>query len=90
MNQQADIMVACAKDYPRCLHGNMGGVGYAVPALECACHVSREASLAGRSIYPVDLLPDVREAIEGYAREHSIPVTTAIAEACRAFVGLSE
>lgn len=41
-------------------------------------------------VYAVRLLPDVREAILAYAKEHRIPVSTAIAEACRAFCGLGE
>lgn len=41
-------------------------------------------------VYPVQLLPEVREAMESYALGEGIPVTVAIAEACRAFAGLSE
>lgn len=38
-------------------------------------------------VYAVRLLPEVREAIVQYATEQRIPVSVAIAEACRAFVG---
>lgn len=40
-------------------------------------------------VYAVRLLPDVRKAIVAYAQEHRIPVSVAIAESCRAFMGLS-
>lgn len=41
-------------------------------------------------VYAVRLLPEVRERIEAYAREQGIPVTVAIAEACRAYTGMAE
>lgn len=42
----AEFMVACAKDYPRCMQsGFANGTSYAVKASECACHVAREATM---------------------------------------------
>lgn len=43
--------------------------------------------VSAEPIYAVRLLPDVREAVEEYAREQGIPVTVAIAEACRFYIG---
>lgn len=40
--------------------------------------------------YVLRLLPEVREAIEEYAREQGIPATVAIAEAVRMYVGRVE
>lgn len=37
--------------------------------------------------YVLRLLPEVREAIEEYARDHNITPAVVIAEACRAYVG---
>lgn len=53
-------------------------------------NVSHETSETVEPIYSVRLLPDVREQIEAYARQHRIPISVAIAESVRAFVGLSE
>lgn len=41
-------------------------------------------------VYAVRLLPEVREAIQAYAAEEGIPVSVAIAEAVRAFVGKAD
>lgn len=53
-------------------------------------NVSHETSETVEPIYSVRLLPDVREQIEAYARKHRIPISVAIAEACRAFCGMGE
>ena len=90
MKERTDFLVPCSKNYPRCLHSPVSGFADAVPALECGCFVSQRSTEDSEPIFAVRLLPEVREAVEAYAREQGISTTVAIAEACRAYVGRAE
>lgn len=47
----------------------------------------RRSETTTEPTYTVRLLPEIREAVEAYAREQNIPASVVIAEAVRCYVG---